>query len=111
MHPAKLLLSLPLMVSPLYGADSIHQYDAVRGLGAVNGLALYCKSFDQVRRMKEAVVANAPKERSFGLAFDESTDEAFRSAIAKQLPCPGAAGFADQVGAAVEALRQAFGRP
>lgn len=110
MHPASLLLPLAL-IAPVCGADSIAQYDAVRAVGTLNGIALYCKSLDQVRRMKEAVVANAPKERSFGLAFDESTDEAFRTAIGKREPCPGPAGFADQVGVAIETLRQAFGRP
>ncbi len=106
-----LILPLTSLALTAQGADTLAQYDAVRVLGTLNGVALYCKSLDQVRRLKEAVVASAPKERSFGLAFEESTDESFRAAIAKGEPCPGPAGFAEQVGPAIEVLRQAFGRP
>jgi hypothetical protein len=110
MNP-RYLLPLALLAPPAQGADPLAQYDAIRALGTLNGVALYCKSLDQVRRLKEAVVANAPKERSFGLAFEESTDASFRAALTKREPCPSPAGFAEQVGAAIEVLRQAFAQP
>lgn len=105
------LLLIALLAGPAGAADPIAQYDAVKALGTLNGLALHCKYLDQVRRMKAAVVDNAPKERSFGLAFDESTDAAFRTAIDQRQACPGPAGFSAEVGGAIEALRQAFTQP
>jgi len=105
------LLLIALLAGPAGAADPIAQYDAVKALGTLNGLALHCKYLDQVRRMKAAVVDNAPKERSFGLAFDESTDAAFRIAIDQRQACPGPAGFGAEVGGAIEALRQAFTQP
>ena len=61
------------------GDDPRHQ--AVKDLGTLNGVALQCRYLDEVRRMKQAVVANAPKQRSFGLAFDEATNQSFLAFI------------------------------
>ena len=93
-------------------ADSMAaQVDAVRALGELNGVALQCKYIDQVRRMKAAVVANAPKERVFGLAFDEATNEAFLAFSRKGGPCPGHGGFEAQVGERIEVVQKAFASP
>lgn len=108
-------LTLTLLIAlfslePL-AADSDAQYAAVRALGALNGVALQCKYVDEIRRMKAAVVDNAPKERSFGIAFDESTNDAFLAFIREGGICPGPAGFSEQVDAGVEELRRAFAKP
>lgn len=89
-------------------ADSHAEYDAVAALGELNGVALQCRYLDQVRRMKAAVVANALKERSFGMAFDEATNTAFLTFARDKQPCPGVGGFEEQVGERIEAMRQAF---
>jgi hypothetical protein len=86
------------------------RYATVEALGALNGVALHCRYLDQVSRMKAAVVDNAPKERSFGLAFDESTHEAFLAFIQRGATCPGKAGFSGQVETAIIELRRAFGK-
>ena len=85
-----------------------NQVEAVRALGELNGIALQCKYIDQVRRMKAAVVANAPKERVFGLAFDEATNDAFLAFARSSSRCPGYAGFEAQVGEHIEVLRKVF---
>jgi hypothetical protein len=87
------------------------RHQAVQELGRLNGVALHCKYLDQVRAMKEAVVANAPKQRSYGLAFDEATNDAFLATLRERRPCPGHGGFSAQVAAAIEALRDLFDRP
>ncbi len=102
------LAPLFLLLAQTATAGETAQYDAVTALGELNGVALQCKYLDQVRRMKTAVVANAPKERSFGLAFDEATNKSFLAFAREQRPCPGRGGFEDQVGERVESMRQAF---
>ena len=103
-----LALSLPSLA---FTADDDPRYAAVKGLGGLNGVALQCKYIDQVRRMKSAVVANAPKERSFGLAFDEATNEAFLAFIRDGKTCPKHATLERQVGHQIDAMRAAFTKP
>ena len=85
------------------------RYGAVEALGALNGIALHCRYLDEVSRMKAAVVDNAPKERSFGLAFDGATNEAFLAFIQQGATCPGEAKFSSRVDAAISDLQRAFG--
>lgn len=103
-----LALSLPSLA---FTADDDPRYAAVKGLGGLNGVALQCKYIDQVRRMKSAVVANAPKERSFGLAFDEATNGAFLAFIRDGKSCPTHATLERQVGHQIDAMRAAFTKP
>jgi hypothetical protein len=105
------LLLLAAVLLPLSPAWSDSGHDAVANLGAVNGVALACRYPDEVSRMKAAVVANAPKERSYGLAFDESTNAAFLDFIEKREPCPAKAVFSGRVDAAIEELVAAFAAP
>ena len=93
------------------GADQDPRYAAVERLGALNGIALQCKYLDQVRRMKSAVVASAPKERSFGLAFDQATNDAFLAFIRDQAACPAHDSLERQVGHRIDAMKAAFGAP
>ena len=97
--------------SAVFAADEDLRYAAAKGLGELNGVALQCKYIDQVRRMKSAVVANAPKERSFGLAFDQATNDAFLAFISRGEACPTHATLARQVGHQIDAMREAFARP
>ncbi len=92
-------------------ADSETHYAAIKALGQINGIALHCRYIEQVRRMKAAVVHSAPKERGFGLAFDQATDEGFVAFVNAYTPCPGAAGFELQVTERIAALRAAFSDP
>lgn len=88
--------------------DEDPRYASVKGLGALNGVALQCKYIDLVRRMKSAVVLSAPKERSFGLAFDQSTNDAFLAFIKDNRVCPTHATLYRQVGHQIDALKAAF---
>lgn len=92
-------------------ADADPRYAAIEGLGALNGVALHCKYLDQVRRMKAAVVASAPKERSFGMAFDQSTNDAFLAFVRGAQGCPPHDSLERQVGQQIEVLTEAFAAP
>jgi len=92
-------------------ADTDVRYQALKALGELNGTALQCKYLDQTRRMKSAVVEVAPKERSFGLAFDQATNDAFLAMVQSGAPCPGPLGFESRVGAQIEAMQEVFRAP
>ena len=96
---------LPLAASP---ADPDPRYAAVEALGQLNGIALPCKFLDQVRRMKAAVVEHAPKERSFGLAFDEATNAAFLAFVRGGEGCPSHDAFQREVGHRIDGMVDAF---
>jgi hypothetical protein len=94
---------------PVNAADTPDpRYAAVSALGELNGIALQCKYLDQVRRMKAAVVANVPKERSFGLAFDQATNDAFLAFIRQGDACPTHDAHERQVGHAIDRMRTVF---
>ncbi|HBH36200.1 MAG TPA: hypothetical protein DDW45_07535 [Gammaproteobacteria bacterium] len=106
-------ITIPFIVVSLFftssvAADADARYDAVKALGRLNGIALQCKYVDQVSRMKEAVVMTVPKERSFGLAFDQAANDSFLVFIQEQSPCPGPAGFEKDVTQQIELLQQLF---
>lgn len=108
MRPEALILCVMLAVASLGATASDERHAAVEALGELNGVALQCKYLDQVRRLKAAVVDNAPKERSFGIAFDEATNRAFLAFIRDHAQCPGPTVMARQVDTGIEALRAAF---
>ena len=101
---ASLIVSSPVIAD----ADTDARYEAVKALGSLNGIALQCKYLDQVSRMKQAVVSNVPKERSFGLAFDQAANDSFLEFIRERSACPGPAGFENDVSQQIELLQQTF---
>ena len=105
---ALLALFLPAMAT---ATDVDARFAAIEGLGTLNGVALQCKDLDQVRRMKTAVIANAPKERTFGLAFDHATNDAFLAFIKNDETCPTHSALARQVGHQIDRLTETFAAP
>ena len=105
------VLAALIPLSAIAASDADPRYAAVNAPGRLNGVALQCKYIDQVRHMKAAVVASAPKERSYGLAFDEATNEAFLAFIQDDAPCPSHAELARRVGHKVDAMNAAFAAP
>ena len=102
------VVCLSLGLAPVVSADDDPRYQAVAELGELNGIALQCKYLDQVRRMKAAVVANAPKERSFGLAFDQATNEAFLAFVRNGDACPRHNDFERRVGHQIDRTAKVF---
>lgn len=102
--------ALLVLAAPVVRAEAPveQRYQAVRSLGELNGVALVCRYVDEVRRMKRALVDTLPRERAYGLAFEESTDESFQAFVEKRQPCPGAAAFGAQVDQALATLKTLF---
>jgi len=107
-RPMVAVLVTLALASTVGAADQDPRYAAVAALGELNGVALQCKYLDQVRRMKAAVVMHAPKERSFGLAFDEATNEAFLAFARQGGACPVHDEMERQVGHRIDRMAEAF---
>lgn len=109
--PAVWSLSVCLLFvqpAPANAGDADDRHAAVAALGELNGVALQCRYLNLVRRMKQAVVDHAPKERSFGLAFDQATNEAFLAFARNAGVCPTPVTLASQVDEGVARVAAAF---
>ncbi|MCB1759695.1 MAG: hypothetical protein KDI68_07935 [Gammaproteobacteria bacterium] len=106
--PITKALPLLLVSTALFAALSPQQFDTIKVLGDLNAVALQCGHLDQTRRIKTALVAHLPKRRELGFAFDQQTHTAFLRFIEDEERCPDAIGFAAEVDAAIERLRQSF---
>ncbi len=105
------LAPVSMLVLPLIAGASDPQSGAVAALGELNGLALHCGAHDQVRRIKSAVIASAPRTRAAGLAFEQATERAWNGLTAAGTPCPASAELAQRVNAAVVALEREASTP
>lgn len=110
--PASVVRLAVLPALLLVAADGVAvggaRHQAIRDLGALNGVALQCRFVEEMRRMKQAVVSNAPKQRSYGLAFDESTNQSFLQFIEQGKTCPHPDNFHRQVGHLIDKVEQIF---
>ena len=89
-------------------AISDEQFESIKKLGNLNGVALQCGYLEETRRMKIALIDSLPKRRELGLAFDQITHESFMEFIQEQRSCPSAGEFSRQVKQAIERLEAIF---
>ena len=101
-----LLAAMPVISS----ADTLDKAGlaAVEELGRLNGIALNCRYFDQVKRIKRILIDNLPKRRELGQTFEDRTDASFKAFIQSGAACPSPAAFSDEVAKAGENLRKTF---
>lgn len=102
-----LLLLAALQTTTSY-AISDTQFETVRALGKLNGIALNCSYLDETRRMKRTLVSTVPKLRVIGQAFDESTNKSFLEMINGKLPCPTERALSQEVDQAIGHLEQSY---
>ena len=88
-----------------YSAD---QYESIRQLGQLNGVALNCQFLNETRRMKKALVVTLPKRRQLGELFDTETNSAFLKFIEEKRECPSEDKLSRQVDDAIVALDKAY---
>jgi hypothetical protein len=84
------------------------QYNNIQALGALNGIALQCKYYQETQRMKKALVSILPKRRQLGQVFDDATNESFLAFIKQAASCPDEAEFEHRVDAAIHTLENSF---
>ncbi len=97
-----------LLFSGLATAVTDTQFESVRALGKLNGIALNCSYIDETRRMKRSLVATVPKLRVIGQAFDESTNDAFLEMVHNGSSCPSERSLSEQVDHAIQQVEQQF---
>ena len=103
--PLVLLLSMTSLNS---SAVSDVQYEAIKALGKLNGVALNCRYISEARRIKGSLIVALPKRRALGEAFDQITNEAYLQFIEENAECPGAELFGAEVDSAISGLNEAF---
>jgi len=96
-----------LFAHPAHSATE-DQHAAISRLGMLNGIALQCRYFEQMQRIKLTLVANLPKRRELGLLFEDVTNKSFMGFMHQDATCPGSADFVSRVDAAVGKLESAF---
>lgn len=85
------------------------QLDAIRALGALNGIALQCNGIAETQRMKRILVQTLPKRRQLGELFDYETNKSFMAFIEKHGECPSPQSLSRQVDDALQKLKTAYG--
>lgn len=106
-------LSLPASIIALVWtlqaqAITDEQYNSIKGLGELNGVALHCKFITETRRLKLALVTALPKRRQLGEAFESITSDSFLAFIQADSTCPEETVFTLQVDEAIDRLDAAF---
>lgn len=82
---------------------------ALTSLGFLNGMALACQQPALVARLREAVIAHAPKQREVGEAFEQATNLAYLGYTNGGGVCPDARTLAERVDGAIAELKAAYG--
>jgi hypothetical protein len=100
------MLPLLLGLSPVLSADPVQSpgNQAVAELGRLNGIALNCRYFGEVKRIKRILIESLPKRRELGQLFEDQTDASFKAFIKTGAACPSPAAFALEVDAAAAEL-------
>lgn len=102
----KRLLSLSIILglaTPVL-AEEAGDLAAVEKLGRLNGQALACRQMAVSAKARQALVANAPKTRQTGEAFEAATNRSFLSPVS----CANMQRLSTEVDAAIVALRLAY---
>lgn len=109
MNKILLALSVLLLWATVQAADFTDQQNqSIEQMGSLNGTALSCRYFDQVKHIKKALVQALPKRRELGRQFEAVTDETYRGFLTNKTPCPSAEAFTKEVEAGIQQLNQAF---
>ena len=71
---------------------------AIADLGQLNGQALACEQMAIAAAAKKLAIRHAPKTRTYGETFEETTSAAFLAQGRKgQDPCPAASAFSSRL--------------
>ncbi len=104
------LFCLGVLLAQSVRAETEDQHAAITTLGELNGVALQCRYFEQMQRIKHTLVANLPKRRELGLLFEDATNRSFLAFMQRDETCPGSADFVGQVDSAVNRLETVFAK-
>ena len=103
-----LVLALLLLWGFQAQAATEEQTQSLEKMGKLNGIALSCRYFDQVKTIKKALVQALPKRRELGRTFEAVTDRVYREFMASKAACPTPEAFAADLELAIRQLNQHF---
>ena len=106
-----LLLTSLLMLSVLQPASAANheaRLDAIARMGELNGVALQCRYLDQMRRIKQVLIKNLPKERALGEWFEKTTQDSFMGFMQENRECPGLIEFERDLDQASQRIEEVF---
>ena len=83
------------------------RYQAVSALGELNGVALQCKISRSGAADEGGGGGSRPKERSFGLAFDQATNDSFLP-LSEAVSAVRHMSLERQVGHQIDRMAEAF---
>ncbi|WP_456379310.1 hypothetical protein [Thiolapillus sp.] len=104
----QVILALLLLWGFQAQATTDAQTQSLEQMGKLNGIALGCRYFDQVKTIKKALVQALPKRRELGRIFETVTDQTYREFVASKTACPSAEAFAADLETAIQNLNQNF---
>ncbi|MBF0218224.1 MAG: hypothetical protein HQL49_01655 [Gammaproteobacteria bacterium] len=106
------LLSGIVLSQALFGETALtgasEQNSAVARLGELNGVALQCKYFKKTREIKEMLILHLPKQRAYGVIFDDESNRSFIDFMQNRRSCPESDLFSQSLETAYAALAKAF---
>lgn len=113
MHtPTKFLLMLSMLFLSVQSAQatapSDTQLQAIGRMGELNGIALQCRFMDRMRRIKQILIQNLPKQRVLGDWFERKTNESFMGFMKDNGTCPGLTEFDQDLESARQQVEKAF---
>lgn len=84
---------------------------SVQALGELNGRAIACQYLALSARLREIIIAHAPKERNFGELYEQATSQSYLRQGQSQSLCPDGKQLADEINLAAARLKAARGEP
>ncbi len=104
-------LTVLLLLSSLhsaFAADRDARLQAIARMGELNGIALQCRYLDQMRRIKQVLIQNLPKQRALGEWFETTTQDSFMAFMQSDRECPGLIEFERDLDEASRQIREVF---
>jgi hypothetical protein len=101
---ASLLFAAPAFAATPAGIDKVKE------LGAINGVALFCRDAKVIERVNDGLAATLPKLEStdYEEALMAAIQKAFKQQQDSGAPCPNSAQLVSQVNALLLQLRKAL---
>ena len=89
-------------------AASQSELAAISVIGQVNAVALQCRYVEEVQRIKRVLVQTLPKQRSLGVWFEQTTNDAFMEFMRQEKSCPPHDEFSSRLDQAIDGLKKVY---
>jgi len=84
------------------------QLAAISEVAGLNGIALQCRHFDEVQRIKISLIQILPKQRALGQWFEQETNKSFMAFMQHDGICGPVNEFSARLDNAILKLEMAF---